>query len=121
MFYTSYFGNLRNIPDHVVPVAICLNKPASWNGFHMPKVAPLPYMIASAKQGNTELAAKDYRELLSRLDADEVIEEAIDLTESEDIVFVCYEKPEDWCHRHEFAKWLSMRGYKCIEWKNYNC
>jgi hypothetical protein len=32
-----------------------------------------------------------------------------------DIALVCYEKPEDFCHRHLVAEWLKKFGYCCEE------
>lgn len=32
-----------------------------------------------------------------------------------DIVFVCYEKPGDFCHRHLLAEWLTFNGFYCTE------
>lgn len=31
-------------------------------------------------------------------------------------VFLCYETPEKFCHRHIFAEWLSANGLQCEEW-----
>lgn len=31
-------------------------------------------------------------------------------------VFLCYETPNKFCHRHVFAEWLSAHGMICEEW-----
>ena len=33
-----------------------------------------------------------------------------------DIALLCYEKPDDFCHRHLVADWLNKNGYKCEEY-----
>ena len=40
----------------------------------------------------------------------------IDGTEGKDICLICYEKPEDFCHRHLVADWLSKDGFSVKEW-----
>ena len=34
-----------------------------------------------------------------------------------DICLICYEKPDDFCHRHLVAYWLIQNGIECEEWK----
>lgn len=31
------------------------------------------------------------------------------------VIFLCYEKSSDFCHRKLFAKWLNNAGYECEE------
>ena len=33
------------------------------------------------------------------------------------VTLLCYEKPDDFCHRHLVSKWFNEHGYKCEEWK----
>ena len=34
------------------------------------------------------------------------------------IVLICYEKPDDFCHRHLVANWFNENGVNCKEWIN---
>lgn len=35
------------------------------------------------------------------------------------IALLCYEKPDDFCHRHLVADWLRKNGYECEElWRD---
>ena len=34
-----------------------------------------------------------------------------------DIALVCYEKPEEFCHRHLVADWLRKYGHDIKEWE----
>ena len=54
-------------------------------------------------------------EVLDTLDADKVVEEILRLSEGKDAVLICYEKPDEFCHRHLLAEWLILHGYDCKE------
>ena len=38
-----------------------------------------------------------------------------ELTQSDQIILLCYEKPDDFCHRHLVAQWLTEHGYDTQE------
>lgn len=38
--YTSFFGNMRNIPRDVAPVSIALKMPSGWEYSCYPRLAP---------------------------------------------------------------------------------
>lgn len=40
MFYTSYFANLKKLPDNVVPISICGKAPDWYSGLQYKKLAP---------------------------------------------------------------------------------
>ena len=40
MIYTSYFANLKKIPDTITPIAICGKVPQFYNGLTYKKLAP---------------------------------------------------------------------------------
>ena len=42
--YTTYFANIRNLPDNVVPISITLKSPPGWAGAEFKKLAP-PYKL----------------------------------------------------------------------------
>ena len=42
--YTTYFANIRNLPDNVVPISITLKSPSGWAGAEFKKLAP-PYKL----------------------------------------------------------------------------
>ena len=56
------------------------------------------------------------QEVLDRLDIHAVLSELRQLTCSEDIALVCYEKPEDFCHRHLVANWFRENGIQIKEY-----
>ena len=131
--YTTYFANIRNLPDNVVPISITLKSPHGWAGAEFKKLAP-PYKLLqmykeaiSAKELDKDKVKdyyqKRYNELvLSKLDSVSVLEElkliAAEraLEEDFDIALVCYETPLDFCHRHLVSYWLNNNGIKCKEY-----
>ena len=51
------------------------------------------------------------------LNANRVLEELKALSGgAENIALVCYEKPEDFCHRHLVANWFRENGIQIKEW-----
>lgn len=131
--YTTYFANIRNLPDDVVPISITLKSPPGWAGAEFKKLAP-PYRLlqmykeASQSKDLDQNLVKDcyikrYNKLvLSKLDPISILEElkliAAEraLEEDFDIALVCYEKPLDFCHRHLVSNWLNYNGIKCKEY-----
>ena len=75
MIYTSYFAQIRNLPNNIIPIAICGGIPQWYSGLWYKKLAP------------------KYK------------------------FFICYEKPDDFCHRHLAADWMRKAGIPCEEWK----
>lgn len=49
-FWTSYFGNVRNLPSDIVPIGIAGKSPGGWKGLEY-KSLPLPG--TSIARGNT--------------------------------------------------------------------
>lgn len=131
--YTTYFANIRNLPDNVVPISITLKSPPGWAGAEFKKLAP-PYKLLqmykeaiSAKDLDKDKVKdyyqKRYNELvLSKLDSVSVLEELkliaaeCALEEDFDIALVCYETPSDFCHRHLVSYWFNSNGIKCKEY-----
>ena len=59
-------------------------------------------------------------QVLNKLNIQNVIRDLIDLIpegmSDKSIALICYEKPEDFCHRHLVAKWFNDNGINCKEW-----
>lgn len=120
MIYTSYFSNLRNIPDTITPIAICGKAPQFYKGLTYKKLAPKYsfFRIWKETHDNDYYIQQFQKLVLDTLDADNVVNELKSLSRTKDFVLVCYEKPKDFCHRHLVAKWLCKNGYDCVEFRN---
>lgn len=122
--YTSYFGNLRKLPKDIVPISICGKAPDWYKGLQYKKLAPKYGFFQKWK----EIRDNDYytecfdKEVLQLLNPHEVVKELFDLAKTQQgenimgICLICYEKPEDFYHRHLSADWLNKNGYNVTEY-----
>lgn len=113
MFFTSYFANLKNLPtEHVTPVSIARAAPVWYKGLEYKQLAPSWSILKEFKETHDEKKYSEQyiKEVLDNLNPYEVREELMKLTEDWQIVLLCYEKPDEFCHRHLVADWLSSYG-----------
>lgn len=136
MLYTSYFGQLRNLPSTFIPVAICAKVPPWYNGICYKALAPSYDCLMYYKvTGDVGAYRKRYcSETLDKRSVDCMLKEIWELLPEDvkralysdvhhwtkspliHIVFVCYEKPDDFCHRDLVSDKLNSCGYECVEW-----
>ena len=134
MIYTSYFAQLRNLPENVIPISICAKAPDWYKGLQYKKLAPKYDFFTKWKESHdNDYYVKCFNEqVLNNLDRSKVL---IDLqlmlpyeikgsmdnvvwnSKHHHIALICYEKPTDFCHRHLVAQWLRDGGFKCKEWE----
>ena len=124
MIYTSYFAQLRNLPDDIIPISICAKPPSWYHGLEYKKLAPKYGLFQEWKKTyDNDYYIKCFNEqVLGTLNATDVI---LDLSRmiysfnvgESDICLVCYEKPCDFCHRHIVSDWLNKNGFQCKEWE----
>ena len=124
MIYTSYFGNLKNLPENVVPISICGKAPDWYKGLQYKKLAPKYWFFQKWKEDHdNDFYIEHFNaEVLGGLDATTVINQlkwlcGKSLCDVVDIALICYEKPTDFCHRHLVADWLRTGGYECKEYE----
>ena len=117
MIYTTYFSNLRNLPKSIVPVSIAGKAPEWYKGLEYKKLAPKYqfFKIWKETKDNSYYIKCFRQQVLEALNVDNVIDELMSITGSDDFALVCYEKPTDFCHRHIVAEWLHEMGYICEE------
>ncbi len=129
MIYTSYFGQLKNLPCNIIPISICAKQPDWYKGLQYKKLAPKYKFFMEWKQNHdNDFYIKHFNEeVLSQLNYQTVLKElqilagfgeyqCIQNDLNWHIALICYEKPFDFCHRHLVADWLSKNGIKCTEW-----
>lgn len=108
MIYTSYFGKYRGTNG----VSIARGIPFKFSGECYFDLAPPWSIIEGLKKGTLteEMYTKKYIELvLNHLDVEKVYN---DLNGK---VLLCYEKSDDFCHRHIVSKWFNDNGFTCKE------
>ena len=118
MYYTSYFGNLKNIPASLFPISICGKAPDWWNGFEYKRLAPSWSIWSEWKYDHHDdgiYTARFKEERLKLLQPDEVVKKLLGMSMNVPFCLLCYEKPGDFCHRHLVAEWLTAAGYPTEE------
>lgn len=121
MIYTSYYAKLKKIPKEIEPISISRWKPKGISIFSYPNLRPDESLLAWWKnckqtEEDKEKYIDEFTKKLNSLDFEKVKQELNKLSHGKDIVLLCYEKPEDFCHRHLVAEWLRSHGEECTEW-----
>lgn len=122
MIYTTCFANLRNLPHNITPISICAKAPSWYNGLEYKNLAPsYDILIEWKSDPNEERYIRRFNdEILSKLNQDEVINDLgflCEFNQSKHIALVCYEKSDDFCHRHLVSEWLRNNDYNVEEFK----
>ena len=121
MICTSYFANIRNLPDSFEPVSIARWPPKWFKGKKYAILAP-PNEILAMHRVDEKYAAHGFystdfhHRVLDLLNPDDVVRNLHAMTNKPNIALLCYEKPGDFCHRHLVADWLNQHGIECLEW-----
>ena len=121
MIYTSYFGRLSRFPENIVPISICGKAPDWYGGPQYKKLAPkYDFFMKWKETHDNDYYIKCFNEqVLDKLNAQDVLLELSELAgfnnRHNDICLICYEKSEDFCHRHLVAGWLRKNGFACEE------
>lgn len=115
--YTSYFANLKNISSNIEPISICVKPPESYRGKQLKNLAPSYGILSQYKRIRDIELYKNrfYNEILNKLNPLFVYSRLSILSEGRDIVLLCYEKSNSFCHRHLVADWLSEKLNIVIE------
>ena len=103
---TSYYAKSGSMPN---AVSIAGRAPTSYRGLEYKRLAPKIWFFKEYKDPNDEHFMDQefyikhfYKEVLDKLDPKEVYDEL-----GEDAILLCWETPEEFCHRHLVAEWLS--------------
>ena len=118
MLYTSYFAKLKSIPDNITPIAICGKLPDWFHGLHYKKLAPKWGFFSEWKKtrDNHFYVRCFHEQVLSTLDAQSVLKELTAMANTENIALLCYERPEQFCHRHLVANWFRENNIQIMEY-----
>ena len=129
MLYTSYIGNLRNIPDNENTIYIFVtrwkpkintNKFVS-KTFWRPNLGPSETLLTRWKSGNMNWI--EYRKTFleegetNPLFKGGLAEVLTYLNDKKDIYLLCYEKEDINCHRSILREYFLYNNIKCEEFK----
>lgn len=121
--YTGYYAKLKKYKEHnLYPIAISGKRPDFYTEAFWTDFAPRYKDFLEWKSGKDSdiQYTKKYREWLDSLNKQEIRDVLEELeNEGKDIIFLCYEKPGDFCHRHILADWMEEHlGYVVEEYLN---
>ena len=122
MIYTTYFTKLKELPENIIPIAICAKPPSGYTGPIYRPLAPKYDFFQKYKitRDEVEFAENYIGQVLNKLNPVSVVTNLYYqlgvAPNTCDIALVCFEKSTDFCHRHLVAEWLTTAGYECKEW-----
>ena len=106
--YTGYFAKMHTYNGIKLPIVAIL--PNYYSGTLQYKdLAPSKGLLFAyhREQITKEEFIRKFKNKLNTLDKEEVYRYLTDLEYYDDVYLLCYEKPNDFCHRHIVADWLN--------------
>lgn len=134
-FYTSYYAKYKDIPKDFMCVGISRMCPfKDWNhdnlmpNFYFCKnnsFAPSEDLLTGYKSG--KYTEQDYKRIYAtqifewlkniNMSVREWADQLADIFEDyKAVVFMCYETPDKFCHRHVLRKFMNLQGVECEEY-----
>jgi len=137
-WYTSYYGNFRNIPQDILCIGISRSFPDYFRTTSIPNfmytprniLAPSAELLAGIKGGTVseEEYKREYlQSLIETLDRkfgscdsyfqqmEDEFSRPIGGVQFKGVAFLCWEKPGQFCHRHILAALMRHYGYEVEE------
>ena len=130
-YYTSYFANPDLKKDsRALLVSIAGKPPKGYDGAQYKKLAPSwdiwsQWHDSEDPDKNDRYTKRFKSEILAKLDPNEVNEDLLELFKLyydkenrnyNKIILLCYESPDNFCHRHLVANWLRDAGFDISEY-----
>ena len=117
MIYTSYFANLRNIPETIFRVSIARYSDKFPDIPRFEELMPSSQLLMFIKKGiyNQYQYTKKFNSYLYSLDPEVIVDKLNNLSGGRDIVLLCYETPDKFCHRQLVSSWLVNNYIRCQE------
>jgi len=120
MIYTSYFSKvakIREFEENSSFICIARSQPKRCNFCTLPMLFPSSSLLNLYKSGliNEQEFTVSYNKQFDSVNIN-YIRNMLFGKEGIDTILLCWEKPEDFCHRHLLSKWLNKHGVECQEW-----
>ena len=122
MIYTSYFAQIKKFPDNFEPICIARWKPKWYRGRIEVGLAPTDSLLRWWRASNKDEQAQakfrqQYLGMLNHYSPIAVANILQTLANDKIPILLCFEKSDDFCHRHILAEWFNQHGIECEEWK----
>lgn len=120
--WTGYYAQMKKyVKADLVPVSIAYGTPVWYMGETCFELAPSRKLLVSYKKGlvDQEEYTKQYLQFLKTVDWSLTIGKLFDISDKhqgKDLVLCCFEKPDDFCHRHLLAEYLTKHGMDVEEY-----
>ena len=101
-------------------IAICRSVPKWYEGPVYQKIAPTLNILGNwhNHHDEQEYMLQYILQVLNHTSQKEVFDDLTQIANgAENIILLCYEKSDDFCHRHLFNKWMNKAGFNCKEYK----
>lgn len=126
--YTGYYAQMKKyVQADLVPVSIAYLMPVWYMGETCFELAPPRQLLKKYKDGilTPEGYTEEYKVFLdNEVKWSKVLKKLRGISskhKGKDLVLCCYEKPEDFCHRHILAEYLTDTGIDVQEWVVKKC
>lgn len=107
--YTSYFSNGAKLNKAgIVMIGIALYPPKWFTGQSVKYVSPSCDILHNAKS-NEDYIQRFNTEILAKRDPKVFLYNIERMANGKDIALCCFEKPDEFCHRHLVADWLNKK------------
>ncbi len=107
--YTSYFANGAKLQKAgIMIIGIALYPPKWFNGMSNKYVSPSWDILHNSKS-KEDYAQRFDTEILARRDPKAFLTAIEKMSNGKDVALCCFEKPDEFCHRHLVAKWLNEK------------
>ena len=125
--FTSYFGRHRTPDKNTLYLAITAYPPKWWSGDVYSKVAPPKELVLYYKNSKARLDQEELRkeyilyykqavlDKLSPADVYSELESMMMRRNKENVVLLCFETSNSFCHRHILSTWFRLNGLHCEE------
>ena len=118
MIYTGYYGGLSQLVNDTIKVQISNSAPVPVDVRFEKAIPDWGLIVVPYKEG--KITKDEYREMyVTKLDKykEHIFAVIANMVKNgKDIIFLCYEKPGEFCHRHIFADYLNAAfGKKVVE------
>ena len=133
MIYTSYFGNIKRILEenkNVEFFSIAGKSPDFYkneNRFELSILAPrytwwkewyVKFKDYPESKELVDFYKEKYSEtVLKNLNPHSIVNTLYRISDGKDIILLCYETPEKFCHRKLVSDWFNDNGITCREYK----
>ena len=112
MVYTGYFAMAKKYKKlGFCTISVAQFNPSWYNGVSFPELAPSRELLGDYKLSglSTDDYAKRYFDELQRPKAIASMKKLKEkaLSDSRNLILLCYEKPDEFCHRHLLAQFLN--------------